>query len=85
MLSKDGAIVSAAAPDILARTPAGRRGPWFVNKADAPLLARLAAEIAQGSLISKLSEVVGFNDIPAAIERNRTGPRIGKVVADFSH
>jgi NADPH:quinone reductase-like Zn-dependent oxidoreductase len=84
VLSKDGAIVTAAAPDIVARTPAGRRGLWFVNKADATLLARLAAEIAQGSLISKLSEVVGFNDIPAAIERNRTGPRIGKVVADFS-
>lgn len=84
VLSKEGAIVTAAAPDIVARTPAGHRGLWFVNKADATLLARLAAEIAQGSLISKLSEVVGFNDIPAAIERNRTGPRIGKVVADFS-
>ena len=48
-------------------------------------MARLAAEIAQGSLISKFNEVVGFNDIPAASERNRTGPRIGKVVVDFSH
>lgn len=48
------------------------------------MLARLAAEIAQGSLVSKLSEVVGFDGIPAALERNRTGPRIGKVVADFS-
>ena len=52
--------------------------------ADAPLLEQLAAEIAQGSLISKLGEVVGFDDLPAAIERNRTGPRIGKVVVDFS-
>jgi NADPH:quinone reductase-like Zn-dependent oxidoreductase len=84
VLGQDGAIVTAAAPDILARTPTGRRGLWFVNKADATLLARLAAEIAKGSLVAKLSEVVGFNDIPAAIERNRTGPRIGKVVADFS-
>lgn len=84
VLTNDGVIISAAAPDILARTPARRRGLWFVNKADTTLLARLAAEVAQGSLISKLSEVVGFNDIPAAIERNRTGPRIGKVVADFS-
>ncbi|MDM0065283.1 NADP-dependent oxidoreductase [Variovorax sp. J31P207] len=84
VLTQDGAIVSTAAPGIVARTPAGRRGLWFVNKADAPLLARLAAQIAQGSLVSKLSEVVGFNDIPAAIERSRVGPRIGKVVADFS-
>lgn len=84
VLTPDGAIVSAAAPDILVRTPAGRRGLWFVNKADATLLERLAAEIAQGALISKLSEVLGFDDIPAAIERNRTGPRVGKVVADFA-
>lgn len=84
VLANGGAIVSAAAPDIAARTPAGRRGLWFVNKADAVLLARLVAEIAEGSLVPKLGEVVGFNDIPAAIERQRTGPRIGKVVADFS-
>jgi NADPH:quinone reductase-like Zn-dependent oxidoreductase len=84
VLTPDGAIVTAVAPDILARTPAGRRGLWFVNTSDATLLARLAAEIAQGTLISKLSEVVGFNDIPAAIERARTGPRIGKVVAEFA-
>jgi NADPH:quinone reductase-like Zn-dependent oxidoreductase len=84
VLTKDGAIVGTSSPDILARTPPGRRGLWFVNKPDAALLERLAAEIAQGTLISKLSEVVSFDDIPAAIERNRTDPRIGKVVADFS-
>jgi NADPH:quinone reductase-like Zn-dependent oxidoreductase len=55
-----------------------------VNKPDAALLERLAAQIAEGTLNSELSEVVGFDDIPAAIERNRTSPRIGKVVADFS-
>lgn len=84
VLTKDGVIVGTSSPDILARTPSGRRGLWFTNKPDAALLERLATEIAEGALISKLSEVVGFDDIPAAIERNRTGPRIGKVVADFS-
>ena len=84
VLAKDGAIVGTSSPDILARTPPGRRGLWFMNKPDAALLERLAAEIAEGTLISKLGEVVGFGDIPAAIERNRTDPRIGKVVADFS-
>ncbi|KQW00628.1 NADP-dependent oxidoreductase [Rhizobacter sp. Root1221] len=84
VLTKHGAIVGTSSPDILARTPPGRRGLWFTNKPDAALLERLAAEIAKGTLISKLSEVVGFDGIPAAIERNRTGPRIGKVVADFS-
>ncbi|KLN52640.1 NADP-dependent oxidoreductase [Variovorax paradoxus] len=84
VLSKDGAIVGTSSPDILARTPPGRRGLWFMTRPDAALLERLAAEIAEGTLISKLGEVVGFGDIPAAIERNRTDPRIGKVVADFS-
>jgi len=84
VLTKNGAIVGTSSPDILARTPPGRRGLWFMNKPDAALLERLAAEIAEGTLISKLGEVVAFGDIPAAIERNRTDPRIGKVVADFS-
>ncbi|WP_412512589.1 NADP-dependent oxidoreductase [Variovorax paradoxus] len=84
VLSKDGAIVGTSSPDILARTPSGRRGLWFMNKPDTALLERLVAEIAEGTLISKLGETVGFGDIPAAIESNRTDPRIGKVVADFS-
>jgi NADPH:quinone reductase-like Zn-dependent oxidoreductase len=84
VLTKTGAIVGTTSPDILARTPAGRRGMWFMNKPDAALLAKLAADIAAGTLKSKVSEVVGFDDIPAAIERNRTSSRTGKVVADFA-
>jgi len=84
VLTKDGAIVGTTSPDILARTPSGRRGLWFVNNPDTALLERLAAEIANGTLISKLGQVVGFDGIPEAIERNRTGPGIGKVVADFT-
>ena len=84
VLTTTGAIVGTSSPDILARTPAGRRGLWFMSKPDAALLERLAAEVASGQLKSKVSEVVGFKDIPAAIERNRTDSRTGKVVADFS-
>jgi len=84
VLTPAGAIVGTSSPDILARTPPGRRGLWFMNKPDAALLERLAAEVAAGQLTSKVSEVVGFDDIPAAIERNRTDARIGKVVADYA-
>jgi NADPH:quinone reductase-like Zn-dependent oxidoreductase len=84
VLTKTGAIVGTSSPDILARTPAGRRGLWFMNKTDAALLQELAVEIATGTLKSRVSEVVGFTEIPAAIERNRTASRTGKVVADFS-
>src|SRR5688572_28110851 len=84
VLTKTGAVVGTSSPDILARTPAGRRGLWFTNKPDAALLATLAADITTGTLKSNVSEFVGFEDIPAAIERNRTHSRSGKAVADFS-
>jgi len=84
VLAPNGVIVGTSSPDILARTPAGRRGLWFMNKPDPALLDTLAGDVAAGRLKSEVSEVVGFGDIPAAIERNRTGSRTGKVVADFS-
>ena len=83
VLTSSGVIVGTSSPDILARTPTGRRGLWFMNKPDADLLGKLATDIAKGELKSTVSDVVAFAEIPAAIERNRTGSRIGKVVADF--
>lgn len=84
VLARDGAIVGTTSPDILTRTPEGRRGLWFINQPDAALLKKLATEIAGGTLKSQVSEVVGFDDIPAAIERNRTDSHFGKAVADFT-
>jgi NADPH:quinone reductase-like Zn-dependent oxidoreductase len=84
VLAPDGVIVGTTSPDILARTPSGRRGLWFMNKPDVELLEKLAADVASGTLMSKVGEVIGFADIPLAIERNRTATRAGKVVADFS-
>ncbi len=84
VLTQTGAVVGTSSPDILARTPAGRRGLWFMNRPDAALLEKLTAEVANGTLKSKVGEVVSVEGIPAAIERNRTQSRTGKVVADFS-
>lgn len=84
VLADDGVIVGTSSPDILARTPAGRRGLWFINQPDAALLQRLATEVAAGTLTSTVRQVVGFKDIPVAIERLRTEVGAGKVVADFS-
>lgn len=84
VLNQAGAIVGTASPEILARTPAGRRGLWFVMQPDAARLQALAAEVASGALASRVGEVVGFADIPAAIERSRLGASGGKVVADFA-
>jgi NADPH:quinone reductase-like Zn-dependent oxidoreductase len=84
VLSKTGVVVGTSSPDILARTPAGHRGLWFVMKPDAALLERLANEVAQGALRARVGEVVSFADLPAAIERNRTGASRGKTVMDFT-
>jgi len=84
VLTENGAIVSTASPAILASTPAGRRGLWFMNKPDAERLRLIGDEVARGSLRSRIDAVVRFDDLPAAIERNRTHPQIGKTVVDFS-
>ncbi|MFL9878423.1 NADP-dependent oxidoreductase [Herbaspirillum rhizosphaerae] len=84
VLAENGAIVSTASPAIQASTPAGRRGLWFMNKPDAERLRLIADEVARGSLQSRIDAVVSFDDLPAAIDRNRTRPQIGKTVVDFS-
>lgn len=84
VLKPTGAMVGTSSPEILARTPQGCQGHWFVMQPDAALLARLAADVAGGTLKSRVGEVVRFADIPAAIERSRLGAQRGKAVADFT-
>lgn len=84
VLAADGVITGTTSADILARKPANRRGLWFMNKPDPVLLETLAKEVASGTLQSRIGGIVGFADLPDAIERHRTASRTGKVVADFS-
>ncbi|NUU02968.1 NADP-dependent oxidoreductase [Herbaspirillum robiniae] len=84
VLAADGAIVSTASPAILQSTPAGRRGLWFMNKPDAERLQQIADDVAQGGLQSRVDAIVPFDDLPAAIERNRTSPQLGKTVVAIS-
>lgn len=81
VLAGHGAIVSAATPDIVASTPAGRRGLWFQNTPDTARLQAVADDVVRGRLQSKVAAVVRFDDLPAAIERQRTGSTLGKTVA----
>jgi len=84
VLADDGVIVSTVSPAILANTPAGRRGLWFVNSPEPARLQAIANDVASGRLQSKVSAVVRFDELPEAIERNRTQPQRGKTVVDFS-
>jgi NADPH:quinone reductase-like Zn-dependent oxidoreductase len=84
VLAEDGVIVSTASPAILASTPAGRRGLWFMNTPDAARLHAIAEDVVHGRLQSKVGVVVRFDELPAAIERNRIQPQVGKTVVNFS-
>lgn len=84
VLADDGVIVSTTSPAILASIPTGRRGLWFVYKPDAARLQAIADDVMHGRLQSKVAAVVRFEELPTAIELNRTQPRVGKTVVNFS-
>ena len=83
VLAPGGAIVSAAAPDIVAKTPPGARGFWLMTQPNPELLENMAEAVAVDRLRSTIAEVFGFAELPAAVERNRTGHAPGKIVVDF--
>ena len=55
-----------------------------MNTPDAARLQSIAEDVAHGRLQSKVNAVVSFDELPEAIERNRTQPQIGKTVVNFS-
>jgi NADPH:quinone reductase-like Zn-dependent oxidoreductase len=54
-----------------------------LNTPDAARLDAIAKDVAAGALQSKVAAVVRFDELPEAIERNRTQPQVGKTVVDF--
>ncbi|MNY76405.1 hypothetical protein D3C86_2159790 [compost metagenome] len=55
-----------------------------MNTPDAARLQAIAEDVAHGRLQSKVGAVVPFEELPAAIERNRTQPQLGKTVVAFN-
>lgn len=84
VLSLDGATVSVVAPDVATRAPAGHRGVWWPMHSDALRLAQIATDVSSGRLHSTIAEVVGFSELPSAIERTKTGHAPGKIVVDLT-
>jgi NADPH:quinone reductase-like Zn-dependent oxidoreductase len=84
ILTPDGLLVSIAATDLASRTQQGRRSVFLSNKPDTARLVTIAQQVADGTLTSTIGEVVSFDDLSSAIERNRTGHAPGKIVADFT-
>lgn len=84
VLTRDGVIVSTAAPDVAARAPTGRRGRWFMMQADPQRLRDIADAVASGTLRSTIGEVTDFTRLAAAIDKNRRGHAPGKIVLDLT-
>ncbi|WP_394781864.1 NADP-dependent oxidoreductase [Undibacterium sp.] len=83
VLAAHGRIVSTAAPEIVATTPAGRQGIWFQMRPDGARLGEIAAQVAAGELKVEVSEIAELADAAAVIERNQTGHGPGKAVLRF--
>jgi NADPH:quinone reductase-like Zn-dependent oxidoreductase len=84
LLPEGGALVSSVRPDVAAGAPMNKRGLWFMMQPDGAALANVLQAVADGRLSATIAETVGLTDLPAAIERNRTGHAPGKAVADFT-
>jgi NADPH:quinone reductase-like Zn-dependent oxidoreductase len=83
VLTDNGRIVSAAAPEVMANVPQGKRGVWFQMRPDSEKLAEVAAMVARGDLSVEISEIADFAETSAVIERNKTGHGPGKAVITF--
>lgn len=80
VLSPNGTIVTTTTPDIAAKAPSGKKGVWLMMKADPEKVEEVAREVIAGRLTQKIESVVSLEELPQAIERNRTQPHLGKVV-----
>jgi hypothetical protein len=82
VLAEDGVIVSTASPAILA-TPGGPSRPVVHESARRCPPGRYRPTGGGGSPAVPGRSGGPFEDLPAAIERSRTLPQMGKTVVDF--
>lgn len=84
VLREGGTLVSAVRFDVAAPRADGRRGIAFMMQPDADRIGRVAAAAASGELSVTIAETVSLSEVPAALERNRTGHGPGKAVVDLT-
>jgi NADPH:quinone reductase-like Zn-dependent oxidoreductase len=84
VLREGGTLVSSVRPDIAAPREDGRKGIWFTMQPDAERIRQIADAVASGTIKLTVGETVSLAEVPAALERNRTGHKPGKAVADLT-
>lgn len=83
VLRQGGSIVSTVTPGIAAQAPPGMSGQFINTRPDRESLSSFAEKVADGRLVSTIAEVVPFAQLAEALERNRTGHAVGKMVVDI--
>jgi NADPH:quinone reductase-like Zn-dependent oxidoreductase len=84
VLRQGGTLISSVRPDIAAPRDDGRKGIWFSMQPDSDRISQLAQAAASGTLTIEVGETVSLAEVPAALERNRTGHKPGKAVVDLT-
>ncbi|NEA31326.1 NADP-dependent oxidoreductase [Streptomyces sp. SID13031] len=82
---KDGGAFVAPAAPAAPPTERGVQVSAVQSRPDAALLARLAGEIAAGSLVSRVADFVPLDQARSAHEQTQAGGLRGKLVLDLSH
>lgn len=84
VLLSNGIIVSTPDPTLSSTGPGGRRAIGVQMHPDPERLETIAVAVAAGTLKSTVAEVTTRSNLPAAVERTKTGHGPGKIVLDLT-
>ncbi|HWW99594.1 NADP-dependent oxidoreductase [Collimonas sp.] len=83
VLRDAGVLVSTAAPELTARTPANRTGLWFQMRPEPQRLAAIAALVLRGEIKAEVASLFQLDHAGDAIDYGHSGQGRGKAVVQF--
>nr|POE51591.1 putative quinone-oxidoreductase like, chloroplastic [Quercus suber] len=83
VLKPNGALVSAADPSMVSKTPEGFRGFFPQITPDVGQMEDIAAKLSSGELKSKIAQVFDRDQLVEAMELNKAGGTTGRLLVDF--
>ncbi|AMP14010.1 NADP-dependent oxidoreductase [Collimonas pratensis] len=83
LLREAGVLVSTAAPELAARTPANRTGLWFQMRPEPQRLAEIAALVLQREIKAEVASLFPLDSVSEAIDYGYSGKGRGKAVVQF--
>ena len=83
VLKPNGAIVSLSDPTIMGKIPRGLRGFFPQIIPDVSVMEKIAGQLASGAIKSKVAQVFPRAELVNAMEINKAGGTIGRLITDF--